>query len=66
MNDESREVMDSTVRVLETGSQLSAARIAELAPKLEELVTELAKLDEIVPIDGEPATPWPWSDDDEH
>jgi hypothetical protein len=45
-------------------SPLSEERRRELVPKFAVLMAELAKLRELEPEDGEPATPWPWRGDD--
>ena len=43
-------------------SPLTDERRAELAPKLEALISELVKMQELEDAGGEPSTPWPWRD----
>jgi hypothetical protein len=44
---------------------LTEARREELAPKLDALLADLAKLAELDRPELEPATPWPWREDDD-
>ena len=44
---------------------LTDERREELAPKLEALLADLAMLEELDRPELEPATPWPWQEDDD-
>lgn len=44
---------------------LTDERREELAPKLQALLTDLAKLEELDRPELESSTPWPWREDDD-